>query len=335
MPSMNKSINWGILGLGNIAHQFVKDALLVREANVVAAASRSLDKAAAFCEQYQIPKAYGNYADLITDESIDILYIATPHHNHALWTMAAMNAGKHVLCEKPLAVNQQQVDYMIKSAKSNKVFLMEAFWSRFNPSIQSCLAKIQAGEIGSVNYVNADFSFFRDDPPDSRMLNMDLAGGSLLDMGVYPIFLAYVLFGRPKEVLAAAHFHDTGADLQTAVILKFDQGLANLYSGFRSQSDMVAKIYGTTGRIYIQPNWHETQGYTLIKGNDGECKEENFEYPTKGKGFTYEIEACHQCLWAGKLESELWSHQNSRDLIMITDEIRKQIDLKYPFEGDT
>ena len=327
-----KSINWGIIGLGNIAHQFAKDLLLVEGAKLAAVASRSQEKANAFAQTYQADSAYGDYDSILNDPNVDIIYIATPHNSHEELTIRALRAGKHVLCEKPLAVNQNQVKNMVKVAQEERRFLMEAFWSKFNPSIKECLSLVEKGKIGEVNYVNADFSFYRDDPDDSRMLNMDLAGGSLLDMGVYPVFLAYSIFGNPKQILATGRFYKTGADIQTSAILKFENGIANIMSGFASQTDMVAKIYGTGGRIYIHPYWHETQGFTLIEGNGGEYKTTEISLPTKGKGFTYEIEECLVCIRNGQLESENWSHQHSIDLITITDEIRNQMGLHYPFE---
>ena len=331
MSNSKKNLRWGIVGLGKIAHAFCKDLQLV-EGNVIqAVASRSADKAQQFASQYGAPHAYGSYAELFADSSVDIVYIATPHDSHAQLSIDAANAKKHILCEKPLAVNQSQVKTMIEAAQKNKVFLMEAFWSRFNPSVKSCIELAKDGKtIGEVNYLNADFTFHRNDPDESRMLNMDLAGGSLLDMGVYPVFLAYSVFGVPEQILATARFHRTGADIQTSAILKYENGIAQIMSGFVSQSDMRAKIYGTKGQIFIEPIWHGAQAYTVVNIETGESKKVSL--PTKGKGFTYEIEECCRCISNGQLESKHWSHQNSLELIQITDEIRRQVGLKYPFE---
>ena len=329
MDKNSNQLRWGIVDLGNIAHQFVQDLQLLPNHIITAVASRSIDKAAAFAKQYQVDKYHASYQAIFEEEAVDIIYIATPHNSHELLSIQAMEAGKHVLCEKPLAVNRQQVSNMIAVAQKQKVFLMEAFWSRFNPSIQEVLQHVRNGKIGAINYINADFTFYRDDPDDSRMLNMDLAGGSLLDMGVYPVFLAYCIFGKPEQVLATARKHRTGADLQTAMILKYPNGIANLMSGFQSESDMVAKIYGTEGQIFIDHIWHEASGYRIKKSKNTQ----NFIRPPLGKGFTYEIEECHKCILANQLESKLWSHQNSLDLISITDEIRRQCGLIYPFEN--
>jgi predicted dehydrogenase len=327
---MSKKLKWGIIGLGNIAHAFVQDLQLVNREEIVATASRSIDRAKSFAQQYNIAEYYGSYQELFDQADVDIVYIATPHNSHAELSIAAMRAGKHVLCEKPLAVNRLEVQRMIAVAKEEKVFLMEAFWSRFNPSIEEALTRIENGDLGEVNYVNADFTFYRDDPDDSRMLSAELAGGSLLDMGVYPVFLSYVVLGKPEEIHAIGRHHTTGADLQTAAIFKYEHAVANMMSGFKSQSDMRARICGTKGSIFIDPIWHETQSYEFLDNRTGNI--EKHLLPTKGKGFTYEIEECTDCILQGRLESKKWSLQDSLNLIMITDEIRKQTNLIYPFE---
>jgi predicted dehydrogenase len=258
---------WGIVGLGKIARHFIHDLQLVETAKIGAVASRTLTKAKAFAAEYGVEKAYGSYADLFADPEIDIVYIATPHNSHAEISIQAMKAGKHVLCEKPMGLNQKEVAKIVAIAKKNQVFLMEAFWARFNPSIQSVFELVKNGAIGEVNYVNVDFTYYREDAPDSRMLNMNLGGGSLMDMGVYPCFLAYLILGKPDEILAAARFHETGADIQTSAIFKYKKGMANVMSGFASESDMVAKIYGTKGRIYLNRTWHESESYTIEMGN--------------------------------------------------------------------
>jgi len=325
---MSKSINWGIVGSGKIANKFARDLFLVEGGQLVAVASRSLEKAKIFAEAHKVESYYDDYQSLYDDPQVDIIYIATPHDSHMEYSIKAMDAGKHVLCEKPIGVNNAQVQKMVEASNRNQVFLMEAFWTRFNPSMIEVLEKINKGEIGAVNYINADFCFYKEAPPESRMYNMDLAGGSLLDVGVYPIFLAYQIFGYPKEILATARFHETGADIQTAAIFKYEQGLANLTSGFASKSDMISKIYGSEGSIMMNAPWHHTNSYHIIK--DGESQ--LIKHPLLGMGFSYEIEECHQCIRMNKIQSDLWSHQNSLDLISIADEIRNQIGLKYPFE---
>jgi len=321
-------LKWGIIGLGKIANKFAEDLLLMKNCKLIAVASRSIENAERFALKHKADHFYSSYEELYQNDEVDIVYVATPHNSHMLHSLNALNSGKHVLCEKPLAVNRSQVQRLIDASKANNKFLMEAFWSRFNPSIEAVLEHVENGDIGEVNYINADFTFYRDDTPESRLFNLELAGGSLLDVGVYPIFLSYLMLGYPEKILAAANKHQTGADIQMAAILKYKDGIANVMSGFRSDSDRVARIHGTGGNIYINKIWHEAQGYRLEK--DGETR--SISLPTAGRGFTYEIEECFRCIGEGRIESKKWSHHDSLNLITICDEIRKQIDLKYPFE---
>jgi predicted dehydrogenase len=320
-------IKWGIIGLGNIAHQFAKDLMLVEEAELTAVASRNLDKAQEFAENYDCKKAYDSYDAIINDAEIDILYIATPHNSHAALTIKALQNNKHVLCEKPLALNYDDALQMINASKENNKFFMEAFWTRFNPSFREAFYKIKNGEIGEVNYINADFAFCANlEGIGNRNTDLKLGGGALLDIGVYPLFLCYIVLGIPNEIVAKSNFHKTGADLQTSMILQYENAQAILHASFVSTSNIKATINGTKGRINLNTLWHEAQSYNLNVDN----QEEEILLPTKGKGFTYEIEECHHCIKENRIESELWSHQNSLELIKIVDEVRNQIGLVYP-----
>lgn len=328
MENQTTALRWGIIGLGRIAHKFTQDILLVPGNTVYAVASRDVNKARDFASTYRADRAYGTYEALFQDPAVDIVYIATPHDTHAALSIAALQAGKHVLCEKPLAVNRRQAAQVVEEAQKNQRFLMEGLWSRFNPSIQACLRLIRENAIGAVNYIHADFNFHTTAPDDSRIFNLDLAGGALLDIGIYPVFLAYAIWGRPEQILASARFHRTGSDLQTSAILKYPHGFANIMCGVQCKSDMVAQIYGPDGHIFLDSRWHEAQGYTLQQGENAQ----HFSLPTPGNGFTYEIEECQRCVQAGQLESALWSPHDSLELMGILDEIRDQIGLKYPFE---
>jgi predicted dehydrogenase len=324
------SLSFGILGLGAIAHKFALDLRLVKDASLIAVASRTDEKAENFAREHGVNHYYGSYQDLLADPAVGIVYIATPHDSHEKWTLAAIEAGKHVLCEKPMGVNKAQVERMVHAARKKGVFLMEALWSRFNPTIVEVLGLVRNKTIGEVNYLNADFCFhYEKDDIGSRLLDARLAGGALLDVGIYPLFLAYSIFGKPKEIAALSRFDPrTGIDAQTAMILTFDSGIASLMSGFISKSDMTGRIYGTAGQIYIDSRWHESQGYTLVTGG----KTEYVSLPKLGKGYTYEIEESIRCISEGRLESPLWPHQNSLDLAEIMDEVRRKVGLRYPFE---
>ncbi|MFS4491568.1 Gfo/Idh/MocA family protein [Maribacter sp. 2308TA10-17] len=326
---MKNEIGWGILGPGKIAQSFANDLKLVDEGNLVAAASRNLERAETFAADFGAEKAFGSYEELFTCDEVDVIYVATPHTGHMDWAVKAMQAGKHVLCEKPLGINLSEVEKMISVAKESNVFLMEALWSRFNPSIQKVKECIDSGELGKVSYIHADFAFYGLDRDEGgRILNPDLAGGSILDIGIYPIFLAYLILGKPERIQSTSNFHKTGAEIQTSMIFNYESAQAILYSGLTTNSEMRAEIQGDKGSIFIDPRWHETQGFSFIKG---ESKERN-DLPTLGKGYSYEIEEVHACLRAGKLQSELWSHQNSIDLIGLLDEVRRQSGVVFPFE---
>lgn len=319
-------VKWGIVGLGKIAHQFAKELLLVDDAEIAAVASRSLEKATDFANQYNCKKAYASYDEIFKDENVDIVYIATPHDSHAELSVKALQNNKHVLCEKPLALRYEDAFKMIEASKKNNKFFMEAFWTRFNPSVREAVDKIGKEEIGDVKYINADFAFQVKKFEGDRMTDISLGGGSLLDIGVYPLFLAYLILGVPTEVVAKAHFHESGADLQTSMILQFSNAQAVLHSSFVSSSNMEAVISGSAGRIILNSLWYEAQSYTLVKNNEKIV----YSLPTKGKGYTHEIEECHKCLKENSIESTLWSHQNSLDLIKIVDEIRNKIGLVFP-----
>ena len=326
---MAQEVRWGIVGLGSIAHTFAKDLALVSGGTLTAVASRSIDKAKEFANEYGVEHTFDSYDALFDSNEVDVVYIATPHTSHESLSVKAMEKGKHVLCEKPMGVNPEQVEQMIAVAEKNKVFLMEALWSRFNPSIQKTKQLVQNGEIGSIGFIYADFAFYalgRD--AENRLLNPNLAGGSLLDIGIYPIFLSYLMLGMPKKIQASSHFYKTGVEMQTSMIFEYENAQAILYSGLNSKSEMKAEISGSEGSIFLHSRWHEAQGYTIEK--QGELID--YGLPTHGRGYTYEIEEVQDCLISGQLQSNIWSHQNSKDLARLLYEVRQKSGVIFPFE---
>lgn len=326
---MDRKVKWGIIGLGKIAKLFAEDLRLVHDAELVAVASTNRERAKSFAQEFGNPRAYASYQELFKDANVDVVYVATLHHTHCRFSVEAMNHKKHVLCEKPIAINAAEARQMVDASQRNKVFFMEAFWSRFNPSIVKIKELVSKGKIGKLRYINAEFTFYKlDDDPQSRLLNVDLAGGSLLDMGVYPVFLSYFLLGKPREILARSQFHSNGAEIQTSMLFQYENAQSVLYSGFANNTDMKAKICGEEGEIFISPIWHETQGFQLVTNGTSQF----YKLPTKGKGFTHEIVEVHECIWTKKMESTKWSHQHSLDLIGIVDRIRLNSGITFPFE---
>ena len=183
--------------------------------------------------------------------------------------------------------------------------------------------------MGEIKYINADFSFKSDKPLDGRVMNLELGGGTILDIGIYPAFLSYMILGKPNKILATSILHaETACDVQTSMIFEYDGAQALLYSSFASKSELSARISGTKAQIHINDPWHAAKSFNIIQNDQNQL----IKNPIHGLGYIYEIEECHKCLKAEHIESKLWSHENSLDLISILDEIRKIVGLKYPQE---
>jgi predicted dehydrogenase len=327
---MGQAVRWGIVGLGNIASKFAGDLSLLPDAQLHAVASRDGAKSRAFADRFGAEKAYEDYADLFEDPGVDVVYIASPHSFHKSHTLAAIRAGKHVLCEKPLGINAAEVREMCDAASQKGCFLMEALWSRFNPCIHEVWELIRQEKLGPLSSLRADFAFpALDRDPSGRLLNPDLAGGSLLDIGIYPVFLAYLMLGIPQQIRVAAHFHTTGVEKQIGMLFDYPDALAVLYSGLTSHSEMKAELGCRDGTIYINPRWHETASYTLQMGDSVR----EVKHPLKGSGYVHEIEEVHRCLAEGELQSRLWSWSDSLALHGLLDRIREEAGIVFPGES--
>ncbi|MCI9845837.1 Gfo/Idh/MocA family protein [Flavobacterium pectinovorum] len=323
MKNRNK-IRWGIIGLGNIANQFADDLKLIEDAELIAVASRDIDKATEFAKKHNCNTFYDSYDALFLDDRVDIIYIATPHNSHTELSVKAMKSGKHVLCEKPLSLSYNDAVKMIEASKKYNKFFMEAFWTRFIPSIREVLSKVKNGEIGEIKYLKADFAYYNSEL-GIRLTDKKLGGGALYDIGVYPLFLSYIMLGIPEEIITKSTYHTTGVDLQTTMILQYKLAQSVLHAGLVSASDMKATISGTKGRIDIDSPWFMTEAYSIIENE----QEEKFRIPNIGKGYTHEAVECHTCIRNEQIESKLWSHQNSLDLSHIVEKVKNQIGLEF------
>lgn len=324
------AFKWGIIGPGKIATKFAKDLALVDKAKLHAIASRNPDRARSFADEFGVVEIFHNYESLVKSGAIDIAYIATPHSFHHDQTLLCLQHNIPVLCEKPAGINAKEVASMIKASKSNQTFFMEALWTRFLPSLRHVLEIIKSGEMGEVENVEAEFCFKAPYDENSRLYDMNLAGGSILDIGIYPVFLAYLLLGVPSKIEASGQLAPTGADQTASIRFTYaDHKSAALHSSILYQSDMPARITMSKGYILMQPRWHESPALTLLKAGEDP---QQIQLPPIGKGFTHEIEACHDSLRLGQIENSLWSHQDSLHLIRILDEIRHQVGVVYPSE---
>ena len=320
--TMGKKIKWGIAGLGNIAKKFAGDLKLVAQAELVGVASKDRDRAIAFQEDFDGKKAYDNYDDLYRDPEIEVVYIASLNQDHKAMTIAALQAGKGVLCEKPLGLNTGEIQAMIAMAQKQNCFLMEALWSRFNPAIQKAKQWIKEGQIGDPKFLYAEFSFYRLNlDPFHRLMDPKKGGGVLLDLGVYPLFLAYFILGRPKNIVAQSISAKTGVDIQTSMILQYENAQALLYCGVANESDNNAKIGGTKGEILLHGFWHNAQKVQLTQS--GEITQEDFS--SLGIGYVPEIEEVNRCIALGKKESELWSHKDALELSRMVEQVFEKI----------
>jgi predicted dehydrogenase len=328
MKTIKKDIRWGILGLGKIAHKFANDLKLAEGSVLESVASRSEERAKAFAVTHGASSYFGSYEAMFQHAPPDIVYIASPHSLHMEHTLMALEYGVAVLCEKPFAINSAQAIRMIDSAIDKKVYLMEALWSRFIPVMLEVRQRIADGEIGELKYINADFSF-KAPMSIQRVHDLELGGGSLLDIGIYPVFLAYLFLGIPEEIEAIAEFFDSGADKQLSMVFRYPGAHALLYSSFLSNSERVARISGTLGELCIHAPWNESDSYHITR--NGETT--RYEHPTRGRGYTYEIESCNRCLHDGLTENPDWTHRNSLELMQLLDRIRKIIGLQYPMES--
>lgn len=322
-----KSYRWGIIGLGRIAHKFADALQVIPTASLVAVASRSRKNAEEFAARYEVKKFYDTYEDLILDPEVDVVYIATTHTSHASLCKACIRFGKPVLCEKPFAMNYRQAKEVFELAQASNVFVMEAFWTRFVPSMRKVIEIVQKEEIGHLVSIQADFGFKAPYDPQSRLFNKELGGGALLDVGVYLIFLATTLLGEPDDILAKATIGPTGVDEQCAMIFQYGNGvLVSLLCSIVSDNTQEATINGSKSRIQInQPFFGQT---TINIFTDWKPRGlVKFEYPSNG--LNYQVLEVQKCLDQGKTESDLWSYGDSLMVMKTVDRVKKIINLSY------
>jgi dihydrodiol dehydrogenase / D-xylose 1-dehydrogenase (NADP) len=326
--TMENKIRWGIISTGHISAKFATVLAILPEAELVAVASRNLQTAQEFAEKYHIPKAYGTYEEMASDPDIDVIYIGTPHTFHLENAVMCMRKGKAVLCEKAFAINAAEAREMVRVAREENVFLMEAMISRHVPLVKKAMNWIREGRIGEVRMVNASRSLRRDFAPGARQLNPDLGGGSLLDVGVYVISFASMIFRLPPvEAVGLSHIGDWGSDEQGTVVLKYGNGeIADLSFALRTDTVNDAYIYGTDGYIKLDENFSVPSRASLFVNK---VETAVIEEPVTGSGLNYEAEEVMRCLKAGLKESPFMPLDESVRIMEIMDKIRKPWGLIY------
>ncbi|SDK46229.1 Predicted dehydrogenase [Cryobacterium psychrotolerans] len=327
---MTDTLRWGILATGGIAHLFTAD-LVLHGFQVQAVGSRTQQSADTFAARFGIPTAHGSYEALVADPDVDIIYVSTPHPFHAENAALALKAGKHVLIEKPIAMNGREAREIVDLAASLGLLVMEAMWTRFLPHMVRVREIIAAGTLGDVHTLIADHTQDLPDDPKHRLNDLALGGGALLDLAIYPLSFASDLFGRPETILASASFKETGADAQVATIFRYPGGqIATTLSASDTQGPNTATILGTQGRIDIDQVWYSPTTIH-VRGSDNEIVE-SFTAEVAGRGMHFQAAEMEQVIGAGKTSSDILPTEEVVAIMETLDAVRDQIGLAYPGE---
>jgi len=321
-----ENINWAILAPGNIAKKFATALQGVDDANLYSVASRNIERAQAFADEFGFETVAHDYESLINDPKVDVIYIASPHTFHAEQSIACLNAGKAVLCEKPMSVNAAQAQTVFDAAKANNTFYMEAVWTRFMPSLDKVRELISSGAIGEVQTAQASFGIDVPFNQTHRLYDKSLAGGALLDVGIYTItFAQWLMQKMPEKITASAVLGRTDIDQRTSISLRYSEGqLITLNCAIDSRSNHEAWIFGSKGRIRMPSFWQCQE--IMLETDEGETI---IPMPHRINGYEGEIEETNRCLREGKIQSERLSWAESLSIMQIMDEARQQIGLRY------
>jgi predicted dehydrogenase len=324
---INPVIRWGVVGPGKIAAQFAEGMTMVPDGTIVAVASRAIQRANAFADRFGAGTRYGDYASLAEDPAVDAVYVATPHSRHAADSIMFLEAGKHVLCEKPLAVSAHEASAMVHAARANGVFLMEAMWSRFLPAYRILVDLLGEGRIGEPLVVEADFGFRVPVEPDHRLFDTALGGGATLDLGVYTVQLCTLVLGPPERVVADGVVGSTIVDEVVAAVLHHRRGrLGVVKAAIRVALACRGRVGGTEGWIDLPAPMHCPRWLEVGDARGTERIEAGYE----GEGLRFQVIEVHDCLAAGRLESETMPLDESVVIARALDQIRSQVGIEVP-----
>lgn len=327
---MTERLRWGILATGGIAHAFTND-LKLNGFTVQAVGSRSQEGADAFAAEFDIPNAHGSYEALVADPEVDVIYVSTPHPMHAANATLVLEAGKHVLVEKAFTVNAREARAVAELAASKGLLVLEAMWTRYLPHMARIREIIAAGTIGEVRTLIADHTQLLSDDPAHRINALELGGGALLDLGIYPISFAWDLFGKPRTIQASATFKQTGADAQLATIFGYEGArMAVTLSASDTKGPNNAVVLGTEARIEIDHVWYTPTTFRVIAADGTQLEE--FHSEVTGRGMHFQAAAVERLVAAGTHSGDLLTIDDTIGIMETLDEIRRQIGLVYPGE---
>ena len=330
---MSTKIRWAILGCGKIARKFAADLKLVKDAELIAVGAREQATADAFAKDFPARYTHNSYEALVQNPEVDVIYVATPHGLHHQHVMLCLKHKKAVLCEKAFALNYRQAKEMIDFAKAQNTFIMEAFWTKFLPHYQMVKQLIRDGKVGNIKYLHAEFGFLPTPPVASRIYDISLGGGSLLDIGIYPVFIALDILGKPDGIEVDVIKAATGVDEQCSIQFKYNTGaLAQLFSTFGANLATGADISGDKGRIRMTHRFHGST--TSLEYYPGAVDTREIIPFEKAQGGGYEYEAQHvtECLQKGLVESPILTHANTLLLMETLDAIRQKAGIHYPVD---
>jgi predicted dehydrogenase len=325
----DRPVRWGILATGKIAGAFATNLRLLPDAEIVAVGARRQESADAFAARHGAARAYGDYAALVADPDVDVVYVASPHALHVDHTMLAFEAGKPVLCEKAVTLTADEAAGLVAEARRRRLFFMEAMWMRCNPLVRRVQQLLATGELGPVTQVRADLGFRVDRPPTDRLLDPLLGGGALLDMGIYPLTFAHLFLGEPDRVTAVAGLSDVGIDLNIAMSLGYPSGaVAALTASLVGPTPRTASITTDRGRFDLPGGFHHPTTATW----SSEDHVETIEASVIGTGLANEALEVMRCLRNGETESPLVPLDETVSLMRLMDEVRRQVGVRYAVE---
>lgn len=330
MAESTAPIRWGILGTGWIAHMQTRD-LLANGFTVTAVGSRSQESADRFAAEFGIATAHPTYEQLVEDPNVDIVYVSTPHIFHAENALLALRAGKHVLVEKAFTINAREARDVVDVAAASGLVALEAMWTRWLPHMVRIREIIAAGTLGEIRTVLADHNQNLPKDPKHRINNPDLAGGALLDLGIYPVSFAFDILGQPTSIFATAAKTTTGVDRQTAIVFSYADGQqAVLHAALDTLGPNTAVIIGTEGRIEIESVWYTPVGFTVFDSENEVI--ERYESDVTNRGMQYQAWEAERLIASGSTAGTILPPAQTVQIVEALDEIRRQIDLVYPGE---
>lgn len=328
-----KKIRWGILGCGKIARKFASDLKWVEDAELIAVGAREQSTADLFVKEFPAKYAHNSYEALVNNPEVDVIYVATPHGLHHEHVMLCLKHKKAVLCEKAFALNYRQAKEMIDFAKAQNTFIMEAFWTRFLPGYLKMREMLEAGKVGNIKYIHAEFGFYPTPPIAQRMYDPALGGGSLLDIGVYPIFLALDILGKPDQINAFMTPAPSGVDDQCAIHFQYKNGaIAQLFSSFATNLATGADIAGDKGRVRFTHRFHGPTSHLEFYPTTVDTREGIPFEDAKGNGYEYEARHVNECLHKNLKESPVLTYQKTLLMMEVLDEIRSKAGIHYPVD---